>query len=95
MDGFTDAEIGGTSTQVPSHCIIDVGIRRIRIPCEKGRRLHHLARLTIAALRNLFCNPSALDHIQSACPRQSFDSCDSFVAYGLKRRLTGSHRFSI
>ena len=63
MNGAADALIGAASADVAVHGAIDFGVRgfwRLRQQCRRG---HDLSGLTVAALRNLFCNPGRLQRM--------------------------------
>ena len=71
---------------------------RRRCPCrwaaeflQQGRSRHHLAGLTIAALRNVDLLPGKLDRMR-AVGRKPFDRGDRRVRRGRDRRQAGAHR---
>src|SRR5690606_26187924 len=63
VDGGADAEVGGATTQVVAHRLVDLGVRRTRGLREERRRRHDLPRLAVAALRDLQLLPGPLDRV--------------------------------
>src|SRR5262245_59257176 len=60
FDGGADADIGHAAAQVTGHDGIDVLIGRGRKVVDERYRLHDLARLAVAALRDLKVGPRLL-----------------------------------
>src|SRR5581483_4749325 len=65
MDGATNAIVGATAAEVSSHGLGDFIVRRIRVLGEKGCGGHDLTGLTIATLRNIFCDPRLLQWVRT------------------------------
>ena len=61
LDRLANADIGSAAADVAGHRLVDVGIRRMRVCCEKCRSGHDLARLAVAALNDLAIEPRLLD----------------------------------
>ena len=67
MDGFADTLVGAAAADVAAHGVIDVGIARMWIACQKRRSRHDLSRLAVAALDDLMVKPGLLN--LGACRR--------------------------
>src|SRR2546430_17310157 len=76
MNRLADALIGAATANV-RHRGVDVGVARMPILLEQRRGSHELARLTVAALRNVLGNPGFLYRVQRTVLRaEAFDSRD-------------------
>ena len=75
LDGAADADVGHAPTQVACHHCIDVLVSWIWIILEQGSRLHDLAGLAVAALRNLQIDPCRLQRM-APIGIKSFDGRD-------------------
>jgi NADPH:quinone reductase len=60
LDRFTNADIGPAAADVAGHCVVDVGICRMRLAREQRRGRHDPARLAVAALNDLPVEPGFL-----------------------------------
>src|SRR5260370_12873666 len=72
MDGLADSLVGAAAADVAAHGIVDVGVGGLGFFREQRDRGHNLARLAIAALRNLFLHPALL-HLMAAIGGQAFN----------------------
>ena len=72
MNRFTDAGIRSAPAQIAFHRLIDVGVRWVRLPSQKGRGRHDLSRLAVAALRHIDFDPCPLDRVTDV-RRKTFD----------------------
>src|SRR5262249_8995174 len=61
LDPSADPWIGAATADVPRHRIIDVRIARVGLCGEQCGGRHDLARLAIAALRHVQCEPGSLN----------------------------------
>jgi len=73
---------------------VDVGVGRIRIGLEIGRRRHDLAGLAVTALRHLFRQPRLL-HWMRAVGREALDGDDLCPFDATDRHRAGAHSLSI
>src|SRR5579859_1659528 len=94
MDGFANALIGAATADVAAHEIVDIGIAGIGLFFEQGHRGHDLSGLAIAALRNVFGDPSLLDAMQ-AVGGQALDGGDFLSGDGGDGGLAGARGFAI
>src|SRR5215470_17880447 len=60
LDRFANANVGAAAADVPTHRLLDIGIRRFRRLLEQGDRAHDLSALTIPALHDVLVNPCLL-----------------------------------
>src|SRR2546428_14191070 len=60
VDSGTDALVGAAAADGAGHRLVDIGVGRVGRLGQEGRRGHQLARLAIAALRDVFGHPGAL-----------------------------------
>src|SRR5438132_14233352 len=79
FDRGDDAAIGAAAADVAIHVGVDLIAGRLGILFEQGRRLHDLAGLAIAALRDLLGDPGLLQRV-ARVRRQTFDGCDLLAA---------------
>src|SRR5688500_363328 len=75
MNCLTDTGVSTTTTNVASHRFIDIVISRLCYLRQQDRRAHDLARLAIAALRNVDFRPGLLQRMTEIW-RESLDGCD-------------------
>jgi hypothetical protein len=94
MDGRANALICTAAAQISAHRIVDFRIGRFAVRVQQTNRGHHLAGLTIPALRNIQFCPRCLDYFGHP-PRGSFDRHDGSVNNIANARLTGTHRLAI
>jgi hypothetical protein len=62
-----NAGVGAASADVSGHRCIDLRVGRFRVLKKQRRCLHDLARLAIAALRNLEIDPRLLKWVKPVC----------------------------
>src|SRR5712691_371087 len=79
FDRGDDAAIGAAAADVAIHVGDDLIAVRLGILLEQSRRLHYLAGLAIAALRDLFGDPGLLQRV-ARVRRQTFDGRDLLAA---------------
>src|SRR5262245_47676859 len=84
-DGRVDALIAAAATEIAGHGAGDLGVCRRRLLGEKGRGLHDLPGLAVAALRHADIAPGDLDDVL-ALGMQTLDRDDR-----LSRRLRHLH----
>src|SRR5262249_39669573 len=80
MNRLTDPGIGSAPAQITFHRLIDVGVRRVRLASQKGRRGHDLSRLAVTALRHIDFDPCALDWVAEVW-RKAFYCGNSLTRY--------------
>ena len=78
VNGFADTRIRSAAAEIAGHGIVDVGVRWVGIGGEQGGGAHHLSRLAITALRNLYLKPRLL-HWMRAVGGQAFDGGDALA----------------
>src|SRR5215468_4353684 len=93
MDCSANARIGSATTQIAGHHLVDVLVRRCGDRFQKRDRLHDLAGLAIAALRNLVCDPSLHNRVLVSI-RQPFDRHYRLASDAADVRLTGTDSLS-
>src|SRR5262245_51955854 len=76
LDCFANAYIGPAAADIAGHRVVDVGIRRTRVAREQRRSGHDLARLAVAALRDLAVEPGLLDLGAPRCRADCLDGRD-------------------
>src|SRR5262245_65603029 len=76
LDRVANARVGPAAADVPGHCVLDVGIGRLRLAGKECRRGHDLARLAVAALRHLALDPGLLDPGARRCRADRLDGGD-------------------
>jgi hypothetical protein len=79
LDGCADALVGATATDVAGHGSVDVGIAGLFVLLQQGRGAHDLARLAIAALRDVLGDPCILHGLAHCICSDIFD-CGNFLA---------------
>src|ERR1035437_4676893 len=75
VNGRANPQIGDAPADVAVHRRVDVRVRRLRRLLEQRGGGHQLARLTVAALRNVEFLPGALQRMR-AVRGESFDRRD-------------------
>jgi len=78
LDRGADAVVGAAAADVTAHRGVDVGIARLAFDCEQRRRAHDLARLAVAALRHVLCNPGRLHRLAGLAGAHPLDRGDPF-----------------
>jgi hypothetical protein len=63
MDGFSDALVRSAAANVAAHEIVDVSVGGFWFFCEQRDSRHNLSGLAVAALRNVFFDPSDLNGV--------------------------------
>src|ERR1700675_4093874 len=58
MDGLADALVGSAAADVAAHEVIDIGVGRVGLLGEQRDCGHDLPGLAVAALRDVFFDPS-------------------------------------
>ena len=87
LDRGADALIGAAPADVARHGAVDVRVGRIRRARQQRGRLHDLAALAVAALRDVVLGPGAL-HRVAAVGAQPLDGHDLLALQRPHRRLT-------
>src|SRR5262245_34719202 len=72
VDRRADARVGPTAADV-GHRRVDVLVARVRVLREQRDRRHDLARLAVAALRDLVVDPGLLHRVQLPFLREALD----------------------
>lgn len=94
MDGLADALVGAAAANVAAHEIVDIGVGGFWFFCEQCDRGHNLPGLAVAALGNVFFDPSDLHGVASVS-RQPLN-CDDFLAtYARDRRNARACGFAV
>ena len=91
VNRLADAEVGAAAADVAVHRAIDVRVARLRRRRQQRRGRHDLARLAVAALRDVDLLPRDLQRMR-AVRRQPFERRDRRVRRRRHRRLAGAHR---
>src|SRR5258708_2697622 len=94
MDRTTNADIGAATADIGN--AVDVGIGGIGLFLEQSRRRHDLARLAIAALRDIFGDPGGLHRMKltvSGC--ETLASGDVLAGYACHGDRAGAHRNAV
>ena len=73
LDGCFHTLIRPAAADITGHRKINIHVRRLRICHQQCRRLHDLARLAVATLRDVALNPRDLERVIAA---ESFDRGD-------------------
>jgi hypothetical protein len=94
MDCFSDSLIRPTPADVPGERVVDILIARISICSEQRCGRHHLARLAVSALCDLFLRPRFL-HWMAVIRRQSFNRDDPFSRDACNRRDARPHGLTV
>src|ERR1700704_935965 len=76
LDRFANAGIGAAAADVAGHCVVDVGIGRMRVARQQRRSRHDLARLAVAALNDLTVEPRLLALGARRCRADRLDRRD-------------------
>jgi hypothetical protein len=94
VDGRANAMIGAAAAEITTERIIDVAVGWFPVCCQQGNRGYHLARLTVAALRDVELSPGRLNDI-SYLSGDALDGND-VAAYSISDRcLAGARRLSV
>src|SRR5882672_8883931 len=72
VDRGADAGVSAAAADV-GHRRVDVLVARARVPREERNRRHDLARLAVAALRDLVVDPGLLHRVQLAALGEALD----------------------
>src|SRR5262249_39588653 len=94
MDCSANARIGSATTQIAGHHLVDLLVRRLGDQFKKRDRLHDLAGLAVAALRNLVFDPSRQNRVLVSI-RQPFDRDHRLAGDAADFRLTGTDSLSV
>jgi hypothetical protein len=94
LDRSANALIGSTAADIPRHAFANLFICRFGCLAEQRNRLHVLARLTVAALRNVVLNPRLLNGMEAVCS-DAFNGCDIGACHGAHRRDAGANGFAV
>src|SRR5215469_7760548 len=94
VDGLADALVRAAAADVAAHDFIDIGIARLGLFRQQGRRRHDLPRLAIAALWNVQLRPRFL-HSVAAIGRQAFDGRDSLSRHARYGSDAGANGLSV
>ena len=89
LDRLADADIGHAAAQIAGHHGVDVLVAWRREILQQRRRLHDLAGLAVAALRNLKVDPGLLQRMPSL-GIEPFDRRDLRVGDAAHRRDAGA-----
>src|SRR5262249_6111547 len=82
MDRPPNPRIGPTPTEVAAHCVVNVGVGRARFLRQQTGCRHHLSRLAVATLWDLYFQPGLL-HRMAQITRESFDR-DDILPFGAR-----------
>lgn len=95
MDGFSDARVGAATAQVSGKREVDIGIGGVGLLAEQGGGGHDLPALAVAALGDLFGNPSLLHHMVGI-GRKPFDGGDAGGGFDARNRCgAGANRLVV
>src|SRR5438105_7739867 len=94
MNGATNPWIRAAAADVAGHGLVNVFITGLWLLAQQNRGAHQLARLAVAALRNIFFYPGALQRMAQVS-RQSFDGGYLLTLHARQRRYAGTSRFAI
>src|SRR6185312_13704467 len=93
-DGRMNALVATTPADVAVHCFVDLLIGGRRRLCQQSGRLHDLAGLAIAALRNAQIAPGNLDRMLTFGV-EAFDGDDFLSGYIRDWDATGADRLAV
>src|SRR5215813_3617781 len=94
MDCPSDARVGPAATEIAAHRVVNVGVGRVRFLFKQTGRRHHLSRLTVAALRDLYLLPGLLYRVAQIA-REPFDRNYSFPFDARHRSDAGTNRVAV
>src|SRR5262245_25986577 len=94
MDRPANPRIGPAPAQVAAHRVVDVGVGRIRFLRQQAGRRHHLPRLAIAALRDLYFQPRLLYWVAQVA-REPFDRGHDLPFGARHRSDAGTDRVAV
>src|SRR5262245_18478149 len=72
MDRPADARVGTAAAEIAAHRVVNIDVGRVRFLLQQTGGGHHLSRLTVAALRDLYLQPGLL-HRVAQITREPFD----------------------
>src|SRR5215510_10403600 len=94
LDRLANARVGPTAADVARHGVLDVGIGRLRLARKECRSGHDLARLAVAALRDLAIDPGLLDPGARRGRADRLDGGDLGAADAVDRGDAGTRRLA-
>src|SRR5262249_8562121 len=94
MDCVLDALVAAAAADVTGHRFADLVMRRLRVLVQERCRLHDLAYLAVAALRDIHLAPRLL-HRMVAGRVEAFDGGDFTPDDVVDRRDAGTHRLLV
>src|SRR5215210_711658 len=90
LDGGSDALVRPAAADVAVHVLDDVFARGLRVGGKQFSRLHDLAGLAVAALRNFLGDPCLLKRMRRV-GREPFDRRDARILYRSERGCARAH----
>src|SRR5215510_6407438 len=78
----SDARIGPATAEVAAHRVVNVGVDGVCFLCQQTCRRHHLSRLAVTALRDLYLLPGLLYRVAQIA-REPFDR-DHSLPFGAR-----------
>src|SRR5882724_3780289 len=94
VDRRADARVGAATADV-GHRRVDVLVAGTAVLGEQRHRRHDLARLAVAALRDLVVDPGLLHRVQLAALREPFDGQHLLAGGGGHRHRARAHRLAV
>src|SRR5262245_28751648 len=94
MDCPSDARVGSAATDIAAHRVVNIIVGRARFLLQQTGRRHHLSRLTVAALRDLYLLPGPLYRVAQIA-RESFDRDHSLPLGARHRSDAGTNRVAV
>src|SRR5215475_11259664 len=90
LDRLADANISSAAANVAAHGVVDIGIGRMRVACEKRRGRHDLSGLAVAALDHFMVEPGLLDLRACRCRADPLDGGHLRLADAVNRSDAGT-----
>src|ERR1700738_3183380 len=91
----SNASVRSATADVAGHGEVDVGVARVRNRDQERGRRHDLARLTVAALRNLEVQPRPLDGAPRWCLPDPLDGGDLLTGHRPDRHDARADRLPV
>src|SRR5215813_4963671 len=89
-----DARVGSAATEISAHRVVNISVGRVRFLLEQTGRRHHLSRLAVATLRDLYLLPGLL-HRVAQITREPFDRDHSLPLGARHGSNAGTDRVAI
>src|SRR5262245_55566492 len=94
MDRPADSQAGTAAAEIAAHRVVNIDVGRVRFLLQQAGGGHHLSRLTVAALRDLYLQPGLL-HGVAQITREPFDRDHSLPLGARHRSDAGTNRVAV